>query len=112
MIFIVVKFTVRPEHSEGWIDRVSDFTRCTRQEPGNLWFEWSRSIENPDTFVLLEAFQDADAGVEHVNSEHFKSATELLPALLAKTPELVNFVVPGAGWSEMSEVSVPRGNTG
>ena len=57
MIFIVVKFTVRPEYSEQWIDLVDDFTQATRQEAGNLWFEWSRSVENPDQFVLLEAFR-------------------------------------------------------
>ncbi len=85
MIFIVVKFTVRPEYSDEWLDRVGDFTRSTRQESGNLWFEWSRSVENPDQFVLLEAFRDAEAGAEHVSSEHFKAAIREQPSMLAKS---------------------------
>src|ERR1700737_1252551 len=108
MIFIVVKFTVRPEYSEEWIDLVGDFTLATRREPGNLWFEWSRSVENPNQFVLLEAFRDGDAGGEHVHSEHFKAATEQLPPLLVKTPEIVNVQVPGDDWSALAEISVPE----
>lgn len=107
MIFIVVKFTVRPEYTDEWLERVSDFTNATRQEPGNLWFEWSRSVENPDQFVLLEAFRDADAGAVHVQSEHFKKATMDMPALLVRTPDIVNVEVSGTGWSKLTEVSVP-----
>jgi quinol monooxygenase YgiN len=105
MIFIVVKFTIRPEYSDQWLDRVSGFTQATRQEPGNLWFEWSRSADNPDQFVLLEAFRDAAAGAEHVSSEHFKSAIREQPALLAKVPEIINVEVPGTEWSELAEMS-------
>ena len=107
MIFIVVKFTLRPEYRDQWIDLVDDFTQATRQEPGNLWFEWSRSVENPDQFVLLEAFHEGDAGAEHVNSAHFKAAMQQLPAFLVKTPEIVNVVVPGTEWSLLGEMTVP-----
>jgi quinol monooxygenase YgiN len=111
MIFIVVKFTVRPEYRDEWVDRVSDFTQSTRQEPGNLWFEWSRSVENPDQFVLLEAFRDAEAGGEHVRSEHFKAAIREQPSMLAKIPEIVNVEVPGTDWSKLAEMSVPDTNS-
>jgi quinol monooxygenase YgiN len=106
MIFIVVKFTVRPEYSDQWINLTDDFTQATRQEVGNLWFEWSRSVENPDQFVLLEAFRDGDAGAEHVNSSHFQAAIEQLPAFVAKTPEIVNVMVPGTEWSALAEMTV------
>jgi quinol monooxygenase YgiN len=107
MISIVVKFTVRPECSDEWIDRISDFTQATRQEPGNLWFDWSRSVENPDQFVLLEGFRDADSGAEHVNSEHFKEAIRLAPSMLVNTPEILYTEIPGTAWSPLAEMSVP-----
>ncbi len=105
MIFIVVKFPVRPEHAEEWLASVAGFTESTRQEPGNLWFEWSRSTENPNEFVLLEAFRDAQAGAEHVNSAHFKAAIRDLPALLAGVPKIVNVEVPGTSWSALAEMA-------
>lgn len=107
MIFIAVKFTVRPEHSDSWLDRVSAFTEATRAEPGNLFFEWSRSVEVPDQFVLLEAFADPDAGAEHVGSEHFKQAIAWMGEVVAATPEIISHEVPQQGWGQMGEVT-PR----
>jgi quinol monooxygenase YgiN len=111
MIFIVVKFTVRPEYRDEWLDRVSAFTQSTRSEPGNLWFEWSRSVDHPDQFVLLEAFRDAEAGREHVTSDHFKAAIAEQPPMLAKVPEIVNVEVPGTDWSKLAEMSIPGGDS-
>ena len=108
MIFIVVKFTVKPEFADEWIARTGDFTTATRQEPGCLWFEWSRSVENPSQFVLLEAFRDGDAGAEHVQSEHFKAAIRDQPSMLAKIPQIVNVEIPGSDWSELAEMAIPE----
>jgi quinol monooxygenase YgiN len=105
MIFIVVKFRIRPERADEWLSLVQDFTDHTRAEPGNLFFEWSRSVDDPNGFVLVEAFADGDAGVAHVKSEHFKTATAWMPDVVASTPEIINVEIPGAsGWSEMGEV--------
>ncbi len=86
MYLIVVKFEVKPEWTDRWMDLVGDFTRSTRQEQGNLWFEWSRSIDEPDTFVLVEAFTDDGAG-PHVNSAHFQQAMKDMPQALVADPE-------------------------
>jgi quinol monooxygenase YgiN len=109
MIFIVVKFTVRPEHRDEWLDLVRDFTQATRNEPGNLFFEWSRSVETPNQFVLVEGFESAQAGEEHVTSEHFKKAMAWMPGVIATTPEIVNVEVPGNGWSRMAELTPTEG---
>ncbi|GGR08537.1 putative quinol monooxygenase [Streptomyces netropsis] len=108
MIFIVVKFTVRPERSDEWLTLVDDFTQATRREPGNVFYEWSKSVDDPHQFVLVEAFKDAQAGEEHVNSEHFKTAMAWMPDVIAKTPDIINVEVPGTGWGPMAELT-PRG---
>ena len=105
MYFIVVKFKARPEHTDTFLDGVDEFTQATRKEPGNLWFEWSRSVEEPDTFVLVEAFTDDGAG-PHVNSDHFKKAMVDLKPLIAETPKIVSRQVEGDGWGEMGELQV------
>lgn len=105
MIFITAKFQAKPEHADAWPTLVKDFTEATRAEPGNLWFDWSRSVDDPNEYVLVEAFLD-DAAGDHVQSAHFKAAQELLPGLLQRTPQIVNFVVPGTEWSELGEMRV------
>jgi quinol monooxygenase YgiN len=107
MIFIVVKWSIRPERGGEWLSRVDEFTRATRAEPGNIFFEWSTSVQDPNEFVLVEAFQD-DAGGAHVNSDHFKEAISWMPDFVASTPKIVSVQgVPGDGWGEMGEVT-PR----
>ncbi|WP_354637787.1 putative quinol monooxygenase [Kitasatospora camelliae] len=107
MIFIVVKFTVRPEHSEQWLSLVEEFTLATRAEPGNLFYEWSRSVDDPHRYVLVEGFASAEAGKAHVDSEHFRTAMAWMPDVIAATPEIVHTEVPAEGWSSMAELS-PR----
>jgi quinol monooxygenase YgiN len=107
VIFIVVRFPVLPERSDEWLSLVADFTAATRAEPGNLFFDWSRSADDPNEFVLLEAFRDSDAGAAHVGSPHFQAAMELLPDAIAATPRIINVEVPGDRWSMMGELA-PR----
>jgi quinol monooxygenase YgiN len=108
LIFITAKFTVLAEHADQWPEISREFTEATRAEEGCLWFDWSRSVENPHEYVLVEAFRDGDAGGAHVSSEHFKRAQETLPPYLAETPRVVNVEVPGADWSELGEMQVSR----
>jgi quinol monooxygenase YgiN len=108
MIFIVVKFPVRPDRSEQWLSMVADFTTATRAEPGNIFFEWSRSVDDPNQFVLVEAFADADAGSAHVNSDHFKTAMATLGDGISRTPEIISVEAPGDGWGPMAELQPRR----
>lgn len=107
MIFIAVKFSVRPEVADEWMSRVASFTAATREEPGNIFFEWSKSVDTPNQFVLLEAFRDSEAGGAHVNSDHFKAAMALMPDLISARPEIIHVEAPGEGWSSMAELQ-PR----
>ena len=106
MIFITAKFAVRPESAERWLEVVGDFTRATRAEPGCLWFDWSRSLDDPNEFVLVEAFRDNDAGAAHVQSDHFKQAQQTLPAHLVATPKIINMTLPQDDWSLLGEMAV------
>lgn len=105
MYFIVVKFQTKPEWTDRWADLVADFTAATRAEPGNLWFDWSRSLDDPHEFVLVEAFTDEGAG-PHVGSDHFARAMRDLPQALASTPKIVSRQVSGDGWDAMGELSL------
>jgi quinol monooxygenase YgiN len=108
MIFITAKFQVLPESADEWPKIVRDFTEATRAEPGCLWYDWSRSIEDPNEYVLVEAFRDGDAGAAHVYSQHFKDAQQDLPPHLLETPRIVNFEIPQDDWSLLGELAVPE----
>ncbi|MGW0037024.1 putative quinol monooxygenase [Gordonia sp. NPDC003376] len=105
MIHIVAVWKIKSEYADRWPEISAEFTRATQAEPGNKWFQWSRSIADPDEYVLVEAFDD-DAAVAHVTSDHFTQATAELPAYLASTPKIINTTVDQDGWSELGEMSV------
>jgi quinol monooxygenase YgiN len=108
VILIVVKFPVRPERAEEWSDVSAAYARAVQAEEGNLFFEFSRSIEEPDTFVCVEGFRDADAGASHVGTQAFRDFVERAPDLVAAQPQIIYVDAPDvSGWGPMGEIQ-PR----
>ena len=109
MILIVVKFPVRPERADEWATLAADYARAVNAEEGSLFFEWSRSLEEPDTFVCVEGFRNSDAGASHVGTQAFRDFVERAPDLVAAQPEIIYVDAPDvAGWGPMGEIQ-PRG---
>ncbi len=71
-----------------------------------MWFDWSRSLEDPSEYVLVEGFRDGDAGKEHVTSEHFKTFLANAPQALASRPHIISQTIDATGWSEMGEMEL------
>ncbi|GAA2099581.1 MULTISPECIES: putative quinol monooxygenase [Brevibacterium] len=105
MYFIVVKYQVKPESVENWPEIVREFTEATRAEPGNIFFEWSKSLEAEDEYVLVEAFTDEGAE-PHVTSDHFAKGLEAMRPHLVHTPKIVSRQVDGEGWDAMGELQI------
>ena len=106
VILINVKFKPLPEYVDTFREQVAEFTEKTRAEEGNIFFDWSINTDNPNEFILIEAFQDY-AAEAHVNSDHFKAACELFPTILSETPEIINTLIEGkTEWDRMAEFAV------
>ena len=108
MILIVVKFPVRPERSDEWQSLAADYARAVNQEEGSLFFEWSKSLDEPDTFVCVEGFRDAAAGALHVGTQAFKDFVQRAPDVVAAQPQIIYVDAPDvSGWGPMGEIQ-PR----
>ena len=108
MILIVVKFPVRPERAEEWAALAADYARAVNAEEGSLFFEWSKSVEEPDTWVCIEGFRDADAGGAHVGTQAFKDFVEKAPDLVSAQPQIIYVDAPDVpGFGPMGEIQ-PR----
>lgn len=106
MIFITATFLIKPEDADRWPEISRAFTEATRAEPGCRFFEWSRSLDDPQQYVLIEAFADADAGAAHVQSDHFRQAQRDLPPHLQATPRVISQSIEQDDWSELGEMAV------
>ncbi|MDP9407181.1 MAG: antibiotic biosynthesis monooxygenase [Actinomycetota bacterium] len=108
MIYITVKFPIRPEKADQFMDAAAEYTAATRAEEGNLFFEWSRSLDEPNTFVLLEGFRDADAGAAHVAGQHVKDFFGWAPDWVTAAPQIFYIDKPDlSGFGPMGEIE-PR----
>ncbi|WP_040161021.1 putative quinol monooxygenase [Nigerium massiliense] len=106
MIAITVKWDVLPQYVDSFLDLTREFTEACRAEPGCLWFEWSKSVDNPNEFVLIEAYKDAEAGREHVESDHFKKAMATQGRYAATRPKVVSVEAEQDGWNELGEIEM------
>ena len=108
MILIVVTFPVRPERADEWAQLAAEYARAVNAEEGSLFFEWSRSVDEPDTWVCIEGFRDADAGGAHVGTQAFTDFVAQAPDLVAAQPQIIYVDAPDvSGWGPMGEIQ-PR----
>ncbi len=103
MIFICVKWKVKPEYADQWVELTKEFTEATRSEPGNLFFDWSRSVEDPHEYVLVEAFKDdARRGPRHERALQARAGRGCR-RYVAETPRIRNVQLEGDHWDELAE---------
>ena len=105
MMLINVRFDVKPQHADNWLEITREFTEATRAEP-NLWFDWYQPVRRPEHYLLCEAFRDGDAPAEHVNSAHFSEFTGSAARYLQRTPRIINTTAEGEDWGTMGEITV------
>lgn len=108
MILINVKFPVRADKLDEWSVLADDYATAVNAEPGCLFFEWSRSVADPNEYVTIEGFVDSDAGGAHMKTSHVASFMEKAPDLVSAQPKIIYVDAAGVdGWGPMGEIS-PR----
>jgi quinol monooxygenase YgiN len=109
MIYITVKFPVLPDKADQFMAATAGYTAATRDEEGNIFFEWSRSLDEPSTFVLLEAFRDAEAGAAHVAGQHVEDFFAWAPDWVSAPPQILYVDSPDlTGFGPMGEIQPRR----
>ena len=71
MFVVVGDVRVKPEHREEFVRATLENARNTRNEPGNLRFDVSRHLEDPDRFALYEVYRDKSGFESHQKTEHY-----------------------------------------
>jgi quinol monooxygenase YgiN/predicted ATPase len=71
MYTVIVTAIVRPESVGAFIDATLDNARNARLEPGNLRFDVLRAEDDPNKFVLYEAYRSREDFAAHQQTEHY-----------------------------------------
>ena len=71
MYVVAVTIYVKPEHVAPFIAATLDNARNTRKEPGNLRFDVLRAEDDPNRFLLYEAYRQKDDFAKHQQTDHY-----------------------------------------
>jgi quinol monooxygenase YgiN len=108
MILITVKFPIRPEKTAEWLELADSYTQAVQAEPGNHFFQISRSLADENEYVCIEGFADGDAGAEHMRQDHVAHFMSTMPDIVSRRPEIIYVDADEvSGFVEMGEIA-PR----
>ena len=73
MAYVVAAIWTAKEGKEGVIAEVIEtMTPLSRQEPGCLFYQAHRAVDDPRTFFLYEQYVDASGYEAHMATPHFE----------------------------------------
>ena len=101
-VAIVVRYQAVAGKGDEVAALLARHTAATRAEPGNLYFVALRGTEDPDSFVLYERYESADAFKAHQASPHFEgiAVAQIRPLLADRRLEVRQVVQPQAEQAE------------
>jgi quinol monooxygenase YgiN len=85
MAYVVsAKWRAKPGKEERLKAVCEEMTEPSRAEPGNVFYQVQRSLEDPQLFYLYEQYVDEAGYVAHQETEHFTRLVkgEAIPELL------------------------------
>jgi (4S)-4-hydroxy-5-phosphonooxypentane-2,3-dione isomerase len=84
MLVVCVHVHVKPEHRQEFVQATLANGRATIQEPGNLRFDVLQQADDPDRFVLYEAWRDEAGAAAHKDTPHYAQWREAVAPWMAE----------------------------
>lgn len=105
---IVVKFPIRPDKQAEWAELSDYYAKAVNNEPGCVFFEFSRSLNDENEYVTIEGFADDAAGKEHMRQEHVSRFMGEMPDIVSAQPKIIYIDADEVeGFVDMGEIK-PR----
>lgn len=87
MIVTFVHVWVKPECVEDFINASVENHKHSIKEPGNLRFDVLQDKNDPNKFVLYEAYESEEASAAHKETAHYLKWRETVADMMAKPRE-------------------------
>ena len=71
MYVVAVTIFVKSQNLAPFIEATLDNARNTRKEPGNVRFDVLRAEDDPNRFLLYEAYHTKDDFTKHQQTDHY-----------------------------------------
>ncbi len=71
MLVVCIHVHVKPENREEFIEASLENARNTIREPGNLRFDVTQQVDDPNRFLLYEVYRDDAGMMAHKETDHY-----------------------------------------
>src|ERR1700744_3346203 len=92
---VLAHYFAKPGNGDALIAPRTELAAATRTQPSNLDFEFSRSPLDPDHFVIMEEYGDANGLAAHREPEHFQRLGLGIIIPLLERREVSSHMIPG-----------------
>ena len=84
MYVVSVTVFVKPESTQAFIEATLDNARNTRREPGNVRFDVLQGEEDPNRFLVYEAYHRKEDFAAHQQTPHYLRWKEAVAPFMAQ----------------------------
>ena len=91
MIVTCVHVYVKPEDTDRFIEATIENHNESVKEPGNLRFDLVREAENPDHFMIYEAYESEEAAAAHKTTPHYLEWRDKVASWMAEPRKGVKY---------------------
>jgi autoinducer 2-degrading protein len=101
LLVVHVHVRVKPGTDEAYRQASFANAEASRREPGVVRFDLLADRDDPDHFVLVEAYRDAAAAAAHKQTAHYAAWRDAVADLMAeprRSQRYVNLSPGDAGW--------------
>jgi quinol monooxygenase YgiN len=94
---MIAHLRVSPDNApafEALMTHVADMTH--RHEPGVAYYEWAKSVDEPDTYLVVEVYRDGAAQAAHMATEWVRESLPKSAALIEGRPHIRQYVSDGS----------------
>jgi quinol monooxygenase YgiN len=96
MITFIVHARVKPENAPAFEALMTHVAAMTHEhEPGVRYYEFAKSVEQPDTYVMVEAYQNRQVHAAHMASRWVIEAIPKSLGLMEGKPDIKQYVSRG-----------------
>ena len=94
---MIAHLRVKPENAPAFEALMTEVVRQTREhEPGVVHYDFAKSADEPDTYVVVEVYRDAEVHAGHMASPWVKESLPKSAALIEGRPHIRQYVNGGS----------------
>jgi quinol monooxygenase YgiN len=97
MITFIAHLQVPPENAQEFEELMAHVTTMTLEnEPGVAYYGFAKSVEEPNTYVVVEVYRDQAACTAHGDTAWVRESVPKSLLLTEGLPRLAQYVSPGS----------------